>query len=358
MEAFMDTKDMTGTFPTEVEFDATQDKTAQLEEFKKAASVDYRLPSSVNYIALRESLLSEAPFVTKTNKLFWRKMVDDSHYQNVLAASYRHVLGCISDIGNVNVDRLLDMDLSHYTEVMSTNIAEMIFTVKMHDRDLFFAKLPEITSFMIIEALHTSTPKHYRVYNSVRFREILLDWTSELLMGIRLSNCKANREWLFSNAQESNIMTSSTSTVKFPPLQTSQTAATSLFSMEHSPLVRMYMGRDPHKQPTSGGLGYKVALSHSRDRPLTVMNDYALLRLGKTYNRKCDMRQVHKTLKETISKKKNIMKEYTANKDNLNADLRKLKESYHTHIDHLSNKKVTKAKLLQAIQANNSTATA
>jgi hypothetical protein len=354
---FQDTResqDLNVTFAgTEVDFDSINDKTGvnteMMEEFQKsAAAVDFRLPSSVNFIALRESLLSEAPFVTKSNKTFWRKMVDNYHYQNVLAGAFRHVLGCISDIGNVNIDKLLAMSDSPFTKVMATNVSEMIFSLKLRDRDQFFEKLPEITTFMIIEALHTSTPKHYRVYNSVRFREILLDWGSELIGGIRLSNCRTHKEWLFDNALDSNIMTSDS--LRLPNIKTNQTPASSLFSMEHSPLVRLYMGMDTNKKPSAGGLGYKVALSHSTERPLTVMNDYALLRKGKSYNRKCDMTAVKKQLKETISKKNAIMKQANDANDASKADLRRIREAYLTYVDQLNNKKVSKAQLVQAMQ--------
>lgn len=349
-----ETQDLNVTFAgTEVDFDSIGKNgtcgSDQMEEFQKcAATVDFRLPSSVNFIALRESLLSEAPFVTKSNKTFWRKMVDNYHYQNVLASAFRHVLNCISDIGSVNIDKLLHMDDSPFTQIMATNVAEMIFSLKMRDRDLFFEKLPEITSFMIIEALHTSTPKHYRVYNSVRFREILLDWGSELIGGIRLSNPRTNKEWLFDNALDSNIMTSDS--MRLPNIKQNQTPATSLFSIEHSPLVRLYMGIDKNKKPAAGGLGYKVALSHSTERPLTVMNEYALLRKGKSYNRKCDMTAVKKQLKETISKKNSIMKQANDAVDASKADLRRIREAYHIYVDQLNNKKVSKAQLVQAMQ--------
>lgn len=185
------------TFTTEVDFDVnattttapTNDVTSssQFESFRRVTSNDVRLPPSVNAIALRESLLSEAPFVTKTNKAFWRRMIDDARYQHVLSAVFRFVLAAISDIGSINLDKLAVTKDDPFVEMMSTNMSEMIFFMKLRDRDLFFAKLPEITSFMVIEALHTCMPKHYRVYNSVRFREILLDWTSEMIGGIRIT---------------------------------------------------------------------------------------------------------------------------------------------------------------------------
>ena len=353
MEVTRESRDLSVTFPTEVDFETSlNDRNHQLEELRKAAAIDLRLPSSVNFIALRESLLSEAPFVTRSNKAFWRKMIDDFHYQNILAASFRHVLGCISDIGNVNIDKLLDMDNSNSTSTLSVNLAELFFTMKLHDRDLFFAKLPEMTAFMIIEALHTSTPKHYRVYNSIRFREILLDWSSELLSGIRLSHCRTGREWLFTSAQDSNIMTSYNATVRLPSVNATQTAATSLYCIEHSPLIRQYIGLGSNQSPLKGGLGYKVALSHSRDRPLTVMSDYAILRQGKTYNRKCDMQAVRHTLKDALATRKTIMKQSNQLNDSLSADIRKLRESYKISMDHLSNKKVTRAQLVQAMQTN------
>ena len=368
----MDSKDV--TFATGIDFDITEQSITtnnnntnntntnqnniqnliQFDEIKKVSTQDYRLPSSVNFIALRESLLSESPFVSKSNKIFWRRMVDDYHYQNLLSSSFRHVITCISDIGCVNIDKLLDMSSSPFTSIMATNISEMIFSMKLRDRDVFFAKLPEITTFMIIEALHTSTPKHYRVYNSIKFREILLDWNSELLSGIRLSNVKTGREWIFNSALESNIMTSSSIPTILPSISANQTAASSLYCVEHSPLIRQYIGLKHDQKPKAGGYGFKAALSHSLARPLTEMNSYAVLRKGKSHARKCDMTAVKKQLKDSIINRKTIMKEYHTTTDGANAELRKMRSAYLTTIDHLSNKKVTKKQLVASLQAKQS----
>lgn len=189
------------TFETEVDFvlpeipsatSVSQQQQAQLNNLRKIAN-ESKLPASINLIALRESLLSEAPFVTKGNKAFWRRMIDDACFQSILAASFRVILNSISDIGCVNITKLFDVEsdsVEPFISTMAVNISNIIFANKLRERDIFFSKLPEILTFMVIEALHTSTPKHYRVYNSARFREILLDWSSEIVGGIRLSRCR------------------------------------------------------------------------------------------------------------------------------------------------------------------------
>jgi hypothetical protein len=179
------------------------------------SGTEVKLPITVNVVALRESLFVEAPFVNKNNKAFWRKMIDGKHFSNILAASYNFIAVCIAENGNVILDRLNGIHDSELIDLIATNVTDMFYTFKRLDRDLFFSRLPEVTMFLVIQSLQTAYPKHHRLYNTVKFREIILDWCTELLWGIRITNSHANREWVFHDAMDSNIMVCIESSVLF-----------------------------------------------------------------------------------------------------------------------------------------------
>lgn len=168
-----------------------------------------KLPESVNYVALRETCLSEAPFVNKTNRLFWKKWMDSSQYITILAASLKLVSSCINDLGSVNTWTLYDVAGNPIMEQMSVCIAEMLVMDRSrfsHSHDILFRRLPELLCYMIVGSLHASAGKHGRLYNSIRFREVMLDWLSELIGGIRITNCIRDREWLFIDANDVSVL--------------------------------------------------------------------------------------------------------------------------------------------------------
>lgn len=167
--------------------------------------VNVKLPSTVNVVALRETLLSEAPFITRGNKSFWRRMMDNKNYTTLLSAGYTFLSHCIEENGTVNVDRLRDIKQSPYIFMIAANVTEIIYNSKTLDRDIFFSKLPEIVTFQLISALHTTTPRHHRLYNSKKFRAVILDWCTELFIGIRPCNTQSGREWLFQGSYISLI---------------------------------------------------------------------------------------------------------------------------------------------------------
>lgn len=108
-----------------------------------SSSKDYRekevkLPMVISQAALRETLFVEAPFVTKNNKAFWRKMLDSKIFYNILAASYTFIVQCIAENGNVILDKLNDIQDSYLIHNIASNVTEMFFTFKRLDRDLFF----------------------------------------------------------------------------------------------------------------------------------------------------------------------------------------------------------------------------
>jgi hypothetical protein len=177
--------------------------------YQKASSGGEKLPASVNLVALRESFLSEAPFISNSNRTFWRRMVDNRNFQILLSASYYIIADCVSDTSVVNVEKLHDIDVGHtpLIKTMATNISEMYYTIKLRERELLFAKLPEVLAFMALTALRTSMPKHHRLCLSAKFREILIDWYCEVVGGMRFTNCRTNREWLFTDVFDAQIVT-------------------------------------------------------------------------------------------------------------------------------------------------------
>ena len=217
---------MSATFQTGIEFnDDNNDKnneaqrrdmhsvsanTSQLSSMhQKAPHYGERLPSSVNLVALRESFLSEAPFISNSNRTFWRRMVDNGNFQILLAASYYIIADCVSDNSVVDVEKLQDIDIEStpLIKTMATNISEMYYTIKLRERELLFAKLPEVLSFMALTALRTAIPKHHRLCLSAKFREMLIDWYCEVIGGLRFTNCRTNREWLFTDVFDAQIVT-------------------------------------------------------------------------------------------------------------------------------------------------------
>lgn len=231
------------TFQTAIDFDDGP--------YASTEASSIRLPASVNLITLRETLLSNAPFVTRANRNFWRKWFNTKQFSQILASSYYLVEGSITDNGGINVDILHAARDSSYIRALASNFSEMFFMNRLFDRDIFFSKLPEIMCYMIVCALQTAVPKFYRLYNSVKFREIILDWALELTGGIRPAYIRGGREWLFSEASETTIMVTNaaeaSSLAKKCGLPVHmQGGLRTQYSIEHSPLLHMYMTFSSH----------------------------------------------------------------------------------------------------------------
>lgn len=264
---------------------------------------DIAMPNGVNFVALRETFLSEAPFIKRANRQFWKKWIDSRQFGNVFAGSLRLVTESVLDNGSIDAKKLfvlpsklsqmamqtrfLDLDaemaaqhakrphsqshsnlhththshtethprphsshtpsphallnthkfgeadpygftstskhhvagtgddLARYQarllEKISLNVAEMMMidrhggaTSRSHD--LLLNRLPELLCFMIVNACVYALPKLTRVFNAIRFRELVMDFLNELLGGIRITNCQMGREWLFKDASDTNIL--------------------------------------------------------------------------------------------------------------------------------------------------------
>eukprot|EP01038_Epipyxis_sp_PR26KG_P014342 gene14342-19235_t len=201
-----------GTFKTAYDYN-----TAEIEKPYVGANngtSDYymkemKLPNLVNFVTLRETFLSECPFITRNNKNYWKHVIDTKQYINILAASYAFVSDCIAENGTIFLHKFSTIENNSSLSIMALNIAEMIIISKKNfnnTNDIIFKKLPELLCYMIISSLSSCHPKHLRVYNSVKFREILLDWLLEMINGFRVTNSKRDREWLFTTANDVHIM--------------------------------------------------------------------------------------------------------------------------------------------------------
>jgi hypothetical protein len=219
-----------------------------------------RLPHTVNMLTLKEMFLSDAPFVSRLNRSFWKKWMDTKAYGYILSSLYFIVSGAISENGTVNIDAFYDMS---YSPVCNNFLAKQLVAlfilenVKVFERDRFFSRLPEILCYMVINALATTTPKHHRIYSSFKFREILLDFMLELICGMKPVHIQINREWLFVDSMDTSIflvtrrpsLLQSTMSSKI----TQQDATNNLsdkeyknvrswYSIEHSPLITSFLG--------------------------------------------------------------------------------------------------------------------
>lgn len=352
-----------------------------------------RLPTSVNIIALREAFLSEAPFVTNQNRIYWRRMIDHYNYQNLLAVAFHILLDCISENSIINLYQLYSLQSSSgtgtgnpgtskntkYVQYLSINLAELYFNIKLKERDIFFNKLSELLTYMIVNALRTSYPKHHRICQSIKFREILLDWLNELLSGIRNTNCRINCEWLFQDIYDVPILTTTTSS---STQITSASSSTSLslhngngntsssssltggagvaggtsgkklnssyspspasssspamangivrskYTISLSPLINLYTGQSLAKKSE---VSMNLSLSHSVSRPLTTLscgNDDTSTVLGRLKGRSLDYDQVKSLIQSSREKRKEILREHKKNIKDANRDIGKYKVRY------------------------------
>lgn len=202
--------ELTQTFKTAVDLTMNSFGTTSQRSTMMNESELYKLPPVVNFVALRETFLSEAPFVKRTNRMFWKKWIDSKQYSNSLALCLRFITGCISDNGSVNIGKLYQVDNNLLIDRLSSNISEMLTLERdyLHHssaHDILFSRLPEVLAYMIINSLLTSLPKLARVYYSGQFRELLLDWLNEIVGGIRITNPRKDREWLFTDATDMGV---------------------------------------------------------------------------------------------------------------------------------------------------------
>jgi hypothetical protein len=284
-----------------------------------------RPPPSVNLVALRESFLSEAPFVSSSNRMFWRRMVDGKCFQQLLWSSFSIISDCVAENSAVDIEKLNNVSDTPLVGKMSSNLAEMYYVIKLRERELFFLRLPEVLSFMVVSAMRTSIPKHHRLCQSTRFREILLDWYCEMLGGLRFSNCRTNREWFFADLSDAPILFV---THALPPAGLARPhklppgVAVSKHQIALSPLINMYTG---DSKARIAELAVNMTLSYSSNRPLTTLPIVPSITPGRVRQETIDYAKMRRTLKQAQVTRKKILNDHEDGVKQMHRDIRKFK---------------------------------
>jgi hypothetical protein len=354
-----------GTFKTEVDF-RDRDRTGEGVSAAGGASRSYtnannNKPVIANIVALRETFLSEAPFVNRSNKIFWSKWIECKEYVAMLSSAILFVQQCISEGGTVNLDKLNDITNSSQIADMSSNLADMFFLQNPRERDVFFNRLPEVLCFMIIHSLHIWNGRNYRVYNSVRFRELLLDFLNELICGLRPTDSKRNSQWIFQDAVDTLIGTSSVNAT----LSTSQeslqrrtggnlsklASAQSTYTIGHSPLISAHLGVQTQKHPLQNCV--KLTLCHLPTRPLMCLTDSDLLK--NVRERKITADMIKSTMLNSQIRKTELRRSFHGIKTAIKQDKLMFRESLKTNLAVLDNIPVSNKRLMAAAMAGSST---
>ena len=219
---------------------------------------------------------------------------------------------------------------------------------------------------MIINTLQTTAPKHNRVYNSYRFRDIVLDWTSELVSGIRPCNAKLHREWLYEGASDSNILITDShnkksknhrNNISLGPIITSSSHRT-CFLLENSPLVTAYLKLyEPNQQKfddrsKSNVNKLTITLSHLPNRPVVTLNDKGVIGHGRDRLTKVDRLYEMKQRAEAIQHRKTLMEEFQKSKTDYSEDIIKMKNALKSTIKAIDGKTISKKEQINIEVAN------
>jgi len=297
------------------------------------------------------------------------------------------------DNGHLNVSKLSIRKENPVMEKLSISVAELIMKSKPkhgNSQDMlflrssirflfdlrchnflfqYFIRLPEILCFMTVNSMQSCIPRLNRIFNSVRFREILLDWMVEILGGVKVNEFSKNKHWLFANAIETSIIVvhenaSHQLNLKPPtPKENSPEAlqdpsanlsyALSKYSLEHSPIMDVYFNLNrtantSHVCPTP----FKVYLSHSPLRPFTTMRPETLVSEGKFREKKILHENVRSALKATSVVQNNLHSQFVANKRSMVSDVQKIRDSLKIQLSVLDKtKSVTQKDILSAAVA-------
>ncbi len=340
-----------GTFhQTQVDF-TEEDESLESQMEHAMDSQILRFPNGYDVVAVRETLLSEAAFVSQSTRGFWRRLMDSEEFVGCVKNMYHHLLGCFSESGVIYMEKLADINDSPLIEDMSNHFANMYFGLSRSERDIFLPKLPESLLFMVVNALQAALPKHQRIYMSCRFREILLDWCGELFYGMRVSSSRAGRDWIFADCNELSIVTADKPNkfvqsldmtlsrrekkAKFP-ISTTR----SYYNFEHSPLISMYIARN-----NKGALQIKnkmgVTLSHLPHRPLVTLQE-GLVKTVRVRERYTEDKKVKQTIRRGRDKRREIMDAYENDRSSYKRDTARIREALKYRMAELSGKKLSK----------------
>jgi hypothetical protein len=181
--------------------------------------------------------------------------------------------------------------------------------------------------YMLINCLQSTHPKHARVFGTIRFREIMLDYFSEVLMGIRLSNSHINREWIFQTATDLPILTHVAPEVqsKIKKHNPSVGMEKSTYKMANSPLVKRYIGATENST-----LSYAInfSMTHVPERPLTTLPEAIGFHSKKPRVKSSYHEAVIRNLKDTRKRREGFMTQFEDENKSLRSDIRKMKETF------------------------------
>ena len=311
---------------TEIEFDNKDNKDIHKDSpLNMTLDLTYKIPSSVNYIAIRESFLSEAPFVKKGGGGLWRRLIDAKCFYDMLCATYNLCSNCISHSGSFNVQEFKSVD-SQQIQAMAINFADIYYQFSSEERDIFMPKLPEVMLYMLVNCLHSGMPKHYRMFNSLRFREIVIDHFGELYAGIRPTSISTGREWLYEDCNDIPIFLTAPDYKKDPDVNVS--SASSRYRLSNSLLVNLRLG--PHvSQNYDRIVGMRMTMSHLPTRPLmTLTPSRSVLNEGKARTKHFNTDRAKQSIKQTNNIKKKVLNKQIEATRSMRLDLHRSNEHH------------------------------
>ena len=254
---------------------------------------------------------------------FWRKFLDQKNFKDILSTNYHILVNTISEAGNFDMNSLYRFDTPAF-DMMAKGFSQLYYTFTVADRDILLPRMPEICTYMVINCLSSSHPKHARLYNSCTFREILLDYFSELFTGIRLSNCRLHRDWLFATSTNQHIVVERPESIPEIKANPGRGSNTTTYKMINSPLVNKYMNLNEDSVCT---YGVNLSLSHFPERPLTTIQNNAGYHTKKARTKHIHHQQVRDVLKESREKVKSFSKQYEEQRKTSRQDIKKLKNT-------------------------------
>lgn len=305
-------------------------------------SKQLRLPSVINLVALKESLLSEAPFIVEGNKSFWRRMLNNKNFHEILCYTYYFIASCISDMAVVDLEKLANAKQAEYIKELPVHLTTMHMTISLKERDALFNRFPEALTYLLLNAMRVAVPKHARLYGVSSFREILLGWCTEIIYGMRLTNTRVGREWLFRDAIDGLIMTNPPT--EYNPNVSAPTGCVKRrIEIKNSPLVEMFIS--PMKLPsTEKPLILTLSEIPSKDLVTLMEDDGRRSHIAKVVKKRMDVVD-HNTVNETLSRvnksRRNRLDTLRRSKTDLMRDMSKMRESLSLDLLILKNNKKT-----------------
>ncbi len=277
---------------------------------------------------MNDSYLIQSFSELKPNVAFWRRFLDQKNFKDILSTNYHILVNTISENGSFNMKLLYRFDTPAF-DIMAKAFSQLFYSFNVADRDILLPRMPEICTYMVINCLLSSHPKHSRLYNSCQFREILLDYFSELFTGIRLSNCRLHRDWLFATAIDQHVVVERPESIPEIKPNPGRGSNTTTYKMVNSPLVNKYMNLNENSVCT---YGVNLSMSHFPERPLTTVQSNTGFHTKKARAKHIHHQQVKDVLKDSRKKLSSFSQQYEAQKKSSRQDINKLKTTLDYHM--------------------------